>query len=176
MTLPVEKKLTREIPIYTRYRRVGIIPYTIVDGVIYYCLAVDVKHVELTDFGGGSSGLEDFVQGATRELKEESLTLFDYTDRESVDAIYSTSFAIHVPNRTIIIFQHLIVEDMRKLEEEFREKAVKDATTENSGIRWIREDIFSRLIESGSPLQIEGVTYPNIYIRVRELLLHLRRR
>ncbi len=60
--------------------RAGCIPYVIIDGVIKYCLGLDSKENEFTDFGGGFSTRFDIIPqiAAIRELREESLDIFCY--------------------------------------------------------------------------------------------------
>ena len=57
--------------------RAGVIPYTIdKTGNLHFLLGIDKKTRELTDFGGGIKKYETVVEGALRELHEESCHIF----------------------------------------------------------------------------------------------------
>ncbi len=72
----------------------------------YFCLAVDSKYGNLTDFGGGVKKYETFAGAASRELEEESLGVF----KIGPETIYNCSTAVYDFN-TIIMF--LRIEDSR---------------------------------------------------------------
>ena len=58
--------------------RGGVIPYTIVNKKIYFCLGLDNQHKEYTDFAGGYDIRHDRtpIQTPGRELMEESFSTF----------------------------------------------------------------------------------------------------
>jgi hypothetical protein len=56
--------------------RAGIIPYTVKHNMFYFLMGVDRRTRELTDFGGGVKINESLIDGALRELHEESCEIF----------------------------------------------------------------------------------------------------
>jgi hypothetical protein len=59
-----------------KIERSGIIPYTSVNGEMFFLLAVDNYTGELGDFGGGSKYNESALDTAKREFEEESKGIF----------------------------------------------------------------------------------------------------
>lgn len=69
------------------FKRAGVILYTEEDdGEIYFCLAYDARRKCYSDFGGGreiTDGVQETVfETASRELKEESAGIFQFTPEE----------------------------------------------------------------------------------------------
>jgi hypothetical protein len=120
-----------------KFRRAGVIPVTFNGTSFDYCLAVDRKSGDLTDFGGSIERLETPLQGALRELAEESAGIFDLT--EHIDDIYHTSFAVYDNLRRIVYFV-LVDVDMAKTIADFN--TTKEAYGENSDIVWLSEENF----------------------------------
>jgi hypothetical protein len=58
------------------YGRAGVIPYAIIDGSLFICLAKDNERNCYSDFGGKIENNEDIYDTASRELKEESCGVF----------------------------------------------------------------------------------------------------
>ena len=60
-------------------RKVMIIPYTICDGELYYLMVHDARHKEWSFISGGCKGkpLESYIDGAYRELQEETRNIID---------------------------------------------------------------------------------------------------
>ncbi len=56
--------------------RAGVIPYVIINNSIYFLLGVDNRTKELTDFGGGVKASENSIEGAIREFREETNSIF----------------------------------------------------------------------------------------------------
>lgn len=103
--VPSETCLVRSLDLEkVKPRRAGVIPFTIVDGQKWFCLGVDAKTGDLSDFGGrveyGRDG--DAVTGALREFEEESLGCFSdiVIERKDVD----DCVAVHNITSDVIIF------------------------------------------------------------------------
>lgn len=71
----------------TKPMRGGVIIYTEINNNIYFCLGIDTKSGDLTDFGGGISYKKDLtaLNGGMREFKEESLKVFDEITLEQLN-------------------------------------------------------------------------------------------
>lgn len=66
-----------------RTDRCGFIPYVVKDDNLYFLMAKDSVHGDLTDMGGGVKKTEFALNGGAREFKEESIEIFEektYTD------------------------------------------------------------------------------------------------
>ena len=74
------------------YRRAGIIPFCFKNNVLWFCLGVDRRFGELTDFGGGIKKRETPLEGAARELFEESSGMFNEClfERPEINTLQST--------------------------------------------------------------------------------------
>ena len=92
------KCLTINLPPKHHFMRGTIMLYregVYVEGVKqnFYALAVDIRHNEICDFGGGSKKIESVnihsIAGAVRELFEESCCLYDF--RNDINSIVRSS-------------------------------------------------------------------------------------
>lgn len=90
--------------------RVGIIPYCVYRNKIMFCLGIDTKSKDLTDFAGGLKKRESITEGAMREFKEESgpffRELWDKIDLTKTLVLHSsvikmTVFFLPVPNHFV---------------------------------------------------------------------------
>lgn len=59
--------------------RASVVPYTLIDGELYFLFAIDAKSKDVTDMGGGVRGAESLLAAAIREFKEESYEIFPAT-------------------------------------------------------------------------------------------------
>ena len=135
--------------------RAGVIIYTKNNGTTYFCLGVDTQSGNLTDFGGGVKKDETVVEGALRELEEESQGVFGSLSVEDI----SDSVVFHSHNMAIIFISHQ--GDKRKIVTEFEKKADENGAPEVCDIVWLTTE---QLLES---IHGRGRT---LYIRVRKLL------
>jgi len=163
------KSQTKVVPENRKFKRAGIIPYTIIEDKKYFCLGVDSKYGTLTDFGGGIKKEETFIEGACRELEEESLGIFDFTSEKDIKNITDYSKTIY-DGTTAILFVHVKVNDLNSVVEEFHRRMNKQTFVENSNIMWIPEDIFFYLIKSGKTIRNGKYIYPSVYKIVNDLL------
>jgi hypothetical protein len=163
------KSQTNAIPECRKFKRAGIIPYTIIEDKKYFCLGVDSKYGTLTDFGGGIKKDEHFITGACRELEEESLGIFNFTSKEDIENVSKYSKTIYDAT-TAILFLHVKVNDLNSIVQEFHRRMSKQNFVENSNIMWIPEDIFFYLIKSGKTIRNGKYIYPSVYKVVNDLL------
>ena len=105
------KMLTKDVDFSgkRKFCRSSLILYNIVDGGRKFLFCVDSKFGDLTDPGGGLGESENFIVGAVRELKEETLNIFDVTN--DIEFIKNNSVCIY-DNNSIIIFQEIDTEDL----------------------------------------------------------------
>lgn len=87
----------------TKPERAGIIIYTTVKKVLYFGLGLDSRTHDLTDFGGRIIyKIENVIEGAIREFKEETLGIFEditYENIKDCPVIYD--------DKNLIIFVHI---------------------------------------------------------------------
>jgi hypothetical protein len=107
ITTPVVKRVSDVDWSRIRPPRAGIVVYTRVNDELLLCFGIDATYKTATDFGGGVSYRRDgtALQGALRELSEESLSIFDPIASDRIQnglAIYDEI--------TLIIFIHLDVD------------------------------------------------------------------
>jgi hypothetical protein len=163
--------LTSTISRKIQFKRAGIIPYAMFNGVRHYLMAIDSKYNELTDFGGQVKNRESFIDAACREFHEESLGFFDYTSDESKALVRESSFAIHDDKETIILFQEIECSDPTAIVEEYKRRAVGQGVQENIGLLWIPDWVFVHLYTTKEAYQSpEGTCYPKMYRRVSDLI------
>jgi hypothetical protein len=138
---------TKDIYKIKTLKRIGIIPYYIINNVIYYFLCVDANYGTFTDPGGTIERGEDFLISATRELYEESMGTFDYRSSDNIEFIKNSSTLIH-NNIMGIIFQYIKLDspdDICYIFRERYEQALLNKNTEkhlieNSYLLWISQD------------------------------------
>jgi len=118
----------------TLIRRCGIIPYTIIDGVKYFCFGIDSKTNNITDFAGGRKRNETFFDGAKREFNEESLGIFKdyYCDfRSKIKVRYKSSY---------IIFIRFHIDNIQEIYDKYIDKLMYENNSETNGILWLNEN------------------------------------
>jgi len=147
------------------FERAGVIIYTKIDDVKYFCLGVDSKYGTLTDFGGGVKNYETFAQAAARELREESLKVFNFKPRE----LYEYSDIVYDKNMCIM-FLRIKVNDINKFVMRFHRRLSRSNHSENSSIMWINETVFNELVRTGREVRDGNYIYPSIYKPVCDLL------
>ena len=129
------------------FARAGVIPYTFSKGVIYYCLGLDAKYKELTDFGGGIKKKDfDNSTAALRELQEESSNLFQ-----------NVTLTHEYFDRNMSIFLGYVAP--YHLDKEFTNNP------EINSIHWMPWDDLSLAVRSGQPYRI--------YSRIRSTLFDI---
>lgn len=88
-------------------QRAGVIIYTVINGAIYFCLGLDSKTHDLTDFGGGVVYKTDgnVVSGALREFTEETLDIFETITIEDIKQC-----PVIYDENNLIIFIHMNID------------------------------------------------------------------
>ena len=127
-----------------RISRSGFILYTVTNGRLFIGLGVDSRSHELTDFAGHVIYYigENVVNGALRELKEETLEIFSTIttrDIENCLTLYN--------NDNLVIFMNVgIHPDI--ISQEFNDKYQEMAKTkpEVCAITWLTVDEFNDII------------------------------
>ncbi len=159
------KSNTTAIPLTRFFKRSGVIPYTVISGTKYYCLGVDARYGTLTDFGGRAKSSETFARTGSRELFEESLSIFRFGPVN----LYNSTVSVY-DNRMVIMFLRVNITDMSQTVKQFNDIYNRVGFSENCGIMWIKEDIFTDLIRSGKSVRVDGSIYPSVYKPVCELI------
>ncbi len=150
-----------------RFQRAGIIPYIIENGIKYYCMGIDTKFKNLTDFGGGCGKSEYFLQAAIRELNEESLGIFNISDFDEVKRSSSCTY----DDTVIVVFYELKDIDKNKIILEFNKRLNDINSPEISKILWIQEEILKQIIDmKEDSIKIDDVEYPRVYSRIKNLI------
>jgi hypothetical protein len=153
-------------------QRAGIIPFVIYENDIYYCLGVDHKHQELTDFGGSVNYKHDVtgISGALREFKEETLKVFRKVSQRELD----NSYIVYDDKMMIII--HKMDCNMRTIITNFRKKVNELKHPEVSDIVWLSEGQLKKIVTTEDPIE-PTLFYPPglspsyfMYNRVKEVL------
>ena len=158
-----------KIPTNKVFLRAGFIPYTVIDGVKYFCMAYDSTYGTLTDFGGSTKKNEPFLHAACRELCEESLGVFKFTTASMIEKVRNNSTIVY--DRTMcIVFVNLEVKDLNETVQDFTQRYSMVSRSENSGITWIPEKFFFEIIKTGKTVQDNGYIYPSVYKVVSDLL------
>jgi hypothetical protein len=158
-----------KIPTHKVFLRAGFIPYTIVDGVKYFCMAYDATYGTLTDFGGCTKKNEPFLHAACRELCEESLGVFKFTTQSMIEKVRKNATIVY-DRLMCIIFVNLEVKNLNETVQDFTHRYHMVTKSENSGITWIPEKYFFDIIKSGKTIQDDGFIYPPVYKVVSDLL------
>lgn len=118
----------------TLIRRCGIIPYTIIDGIKYFCFGIDAESNNITDFAGGRKHNETFFDGAKREFNEESLGIFKdyYCDfRSKIKIRYKSSY---------IIFIRFHIDNIQEIYDKYSSRLAYENNSETNGILWLDEN------------------------------------
>lgn len=136
--------------------RSGAIIYTHDDnGETLFCLGIDTKSGNITDFGGGVKKEETTVEGGLRELDEESQGVFGPLTPVGI----KDELIFHCYNMAIMFIEMDVNPDTINTKFETRVKACTDP--EVCGIVWLTTQ---ELLES-----IHG-RGNKLYVRVRRLL------
>lgn len=81
-----------------RPNRAGAIPYIVEGDTIHFCLGEDALSKQLTDFGGGVAMSETSLEGGLRELREESLDIFEPLLEKDIQDLFV------VTSKTMMVF------------------------------------------------------------------------
>lgn len=146
----------------TRPSRGGVILYCIKANIMYFGFGVDTRYNELSDLSGGLKYKKDqnAIRGALRELKEESLELYNMTESDVQESV--TIYDKH----NLIIFLK-IYDDPIEITQKFQERYQTATNSEISAIVWLTQLDMKMVIKySNTPI------HPSIimYERVRKLL------
>lgn len=136
--------------------RAGVIVYTVHRDKLLFCMGVDRKTSEITDFGGGVSYKRDktTTAGALREFTEESLGVFGKFYPSSLDD------CVVVYNNNMAIFFLPLICNPELVTETFTTRYRKEQTNEVSSLAWMDKKGFLRCLNA------EKI----FYVRVSKLL------
>lgn len=164
------------------FKRAGIIPYFIDKKEVYFFLGVDERTTKLIDFGGSIDANDlNFIEGAIRELNEESANKFNIDAKD----IMEDSISIYNDDNIIILVNISMVNGNQKIDpvvfcEQYREKYlsmkeknVEKHLVENSYIMYISEKNLIHLCKNEKievPYKSDFKEYPKIYNLTAELL------
>lgn len=141
------KNISNEI----KFKRIGIIPYFMINNIPYYFLMRDSTFKEWTDCGGSPENNENWIDTAIRETKEESRSFFNFTKQK----IYNSGIVcwredyriatIFVPikitnfNRAYIICYKYRCDYLKGIE-----KKDSHVTLENSDLNFYSEEMIKK--------------------------------
>lgn len=93
----------KDLPEKTMFKRVGIVPYFVEDSTPYFMLMIDAKFNEITDAGGIARRREKWSRAASRETREETRGMFNY----SISDIETRGVVIYRNDLSIaMVFMH----------------------------------------------------------------------
>ena len=90
----------RDEELLFRAKRAGVIPYTNINGKLFFLVAKDRRYNQYTDFGGSAKHcFETAKENAFREFHEETNDIFSHF-------LYFKSVAVadFLPQRSVIVF------------------------------------------------------------------------
>jgi len=160
--IPVIKTSVKNLNLeHVKPQRAGVIIYTVYGGATFFCMGLDSRTHDLTDFGGTVKYKTDTdsVNGALREFKEETLDIFETVSPEDIqncpvlydkdNMIIFVNMAID-PDETCVIFN-----------EKYQKTIENDKPTpEVCGLTWLSWGDFKKCIKE------EGI----LFSRVRKFL------
>lgn len=152
----VNIEVIKNFKLTIRPQRAGVILYTYYNDVLYFGFGVDTVYHELTDFGGHLDRSDkNAITGALRELKEESLNVFnfDYVDVMEDIIVYDDKMAI--------LFVHTNLSP-KEVNDKFKLKLKTARKPEVNDIKWLS------LIELKDELSLD---HGKIYNRVKDHLI-----
>lgn len=152
-----------------RFIRASIIPYTLIDGVPYYCLFVDAQYREITDAGGGCKRDQHFLDEAIRECNEESMGIFDFTGKreyltECECYIYERSITILAEVKFSTVQMSLSTRKFRDLYEKTFYKALIENQRqhdhiENCFMLWLSDEVLTKLVKKENVENVFSETF-----------------
>ncbi len=161
---------------FRKFRRGGILPYTVIDGVRLYCFALDSSSADLTDFGGSRDiSDKDILETALREFNEESLGVFgniQYSDLFNLEAIYTR---VDENRYAVLLLLPVKVTDLMELGEEFSRRAAKHTDHENRALVWLTQEQVSRVLDLDRRIingEVLFIIYPPVRILLENYLKH----
>jgi hypothetical protein len=139
--------------------RCGVIPYTLIDGKLYFLLARHKPSRELSDFGGGVRKYEHTLFAGAREFMEESRGIFAEIYKSSDDLSRSMCIVDKegegYSKGMAIIFVYLSSGWYTCAQEVFSSVTpTRRSADEVSELKWVDESTFIRLIYSNHTSEI----------------------
>ena len=125
-------------------KRAGVIPYCIHGNIIMLCLGIDKKHREYTDWGGGVKKSETALEGALREFREETKSIFP-------DRVYCINgqecSPVLLDDEMAVMLIKISIDVMLRSQSVFLETEPKArCERENVDLVWVTSDVFYKLI------------------------------
>ena len=163
-SLDVHTSICKNVKIDTAINsRSGAILYTHQEGKTYFCMGIDSKYEDLTDFAGGVKKEEGVIEGGLRELDEESQGVFGTFTPKDVE----NCLTFYTSNMMIMFIKVNV--DLEKVVEEFQKRVDKkeksliesDDDIEVSDIIWLEKTEFLESISGRGR---------RVYSRVRKIL------
>lgn len=136
--------------------RAGVIVYVNYNGGIIFCMGVDKRTKEITDFGGGVSYKNDgnTIVGGLREFTEESLGVFGKFSPEDI----RNCVVVHSKNMAIFFIP--LQCDPVEINRLFLQRYGKEKNEEVSSLAWMNRQTFVTCLITGK----------FFYVRVLRLL------
>lgn len=128
-----------------RSSRAGVIPFTIHKGTMMFCLGIDKRSGDYTDFGGGSKEREDAIMAAIREFKEESGHFVPTKAPDLLKHAMRHSFAAYTRDQTVL-FVPFLDRSIGAMNHGFASKT----TYEMSAIEWLTIEQFEQVLAGTS--------------------------
>ena len=144
-------------------KRAGVILYFYDKGEIYFIMGLDKNFKEWTDFGGSVDDKETGAQTAFRELKEETLGIFD--DLLGVDEKkwMTDEHTVGIIEKSMVVLFFLLPlnkEEFLSRKQNYLDEVVKrNNVVENTTIEMFNVGQFQTMVK-GSEGKVEGEGFP----------------
>lgn len=140
--------------------RAGFIPYLKTHEGIKFCMAIDTKTKELTDFAGLRSQFDKDVEDtALRQCRLKSLSIFDFTRRDLNK--FKTMYIFDEKSLTVLIDVTPLGYSEDDYIRMFNDKMSRISCPKICGIKWLHSNEVIKIISRCMPV---------IYNRVRSLI------
>lgn len=143
--------------------RGGVIPYTLYNGQIYFCLGKDRQSGDLTDFGGGIKKYEGRVSGALREFREESLNVFSQCDKLDIN-----DQLVFYSKKMLIILMKCDIDPI-EISNFFENKVKNEVNPEIEDIVWISKDELLNLLYSDQQDKEGRIMYTKVRFFLKQV-------
>jgi hypothetical protein len=147
---------TKNIPLSKKFNRIIIIPYIIDSDKKYFCMGIDSKYGNLIDFGGPILPGENFIKTIQRNLKCESLNMFDLSE----EYVCNNSYSLYDNVQILCLIK--VEANMSNICKTFFDKNSLKMMITKSSLLWVPEQIFYSLLKRNESIIDNNCIYPSL--------------